>query len=84
MHPFLPILSLVLIAMGDAAAFFLGRHGHEPDVAIHRPALWALIGVALLFGGWLAWWLRRFRIHFTFYFAVASLIWVILLGILYK
>ena len=57
MHPFLPILSLVLVVMGDAAAFFLWRYGHEPDVAIHRPGLVALITVSMLFGVWLAWWL---------------------------
>lgn len=84
MHPFLPILSLVLVAMSDASAFFLWRYGRQPDVVMHQPGLIALIGVSMLFGGWLAWWLRRFRIHFTFYFAVASLIWVIVLGILYK
>jgi len=84
MHPFLPILSLVLVAMSDASAFFLWRYGRQPDVAVHQAALLALISVSMLFGAWLAWWLRRFRIHFTFYFAVVSLIWVILLRILYK
>ena len=84
MHPFLPILSLVLVAMGDALTFFLWRYGRQPEVAVHQSGLLALIGVSMLFGVWLAWWLRRFRIHFTFYFAMVSMIWVILLGILYK
>jgi hypothetical protein len=79
MHPFLPLLSLVFLAMGDAAAFFLKKYGNDPDVVMHRPSVWALIWICLVLGGGLAFWLRNYRIHFTFYFALASLVWVILL-----
>lgn len=68
--------------MGDAMAYFLRRFGHEPDIVTHRPSLWVLIGVSLLCGVWLSFWLRRFRIHFPSWFAVISLVWVILLAVL--
>ena len=79
MHPFLPVLSIVLLAMGDAAAFFLWRFGNDPDVVAHRPSLWALTGVAILFGAALAFWLRRFHLRFPSYAAMISLIGSILL-----
>jgi hypothetical protein len=82
MHPFLPILSLVLLFMGDALAFFLHRFGRDADVALHRPSLWTLIFVSLLFGGGLAFWLRRFRLRFPFYAALLSLAWVVLLAVI--
>ena len=82
MHPFLPMLSCVLIAMGDATAFYLWKHGHEIEIATHRPSIWVLIVVSFLFGEGLAFWLRRFHIHFPAYFALVSMVWVILLVIL--
>lgn len=79
MHPFLPVLSFVLIAMGDGAAFLMWKYGAQPEIAVHRPSLWALIVVSLLFGGSLALWLRRFQINFCAYFTYASMVLVILL-----
>ena len=84
MHPFLPVLSLVLLAMGDSAAFLLWKNGRQLEIAVHRPSLLALIFVSLLFGGVLAFWLRRFRLNFPAYFACISVIWVILLALLKK
>ncbi len=82
MHPFLPILSLVFLVMGDAAAYFLKKFGHQPDVVMHRPSLWTVIWICMLFGVGLAFWLRRFRVYYPFYAAVISLVWVILVAFL--
>jgi hypothetical protein len=67
--------------MSDATAYFLWKQGAQPEVAIHRPSILAVIGIAYLFGGGPAYWLRQFRIRFPFYFALASaaLILVLLL-----
>jgi hypothetical protein len=79
MHPFLPLLSLIFLIMGDATAYFLKKFGNQPDIVMHRPSLWTLIWICLILGGGLAVWLRNYRIHFTFYVALVSLVWVILL-----
>jgi len=81
MHPFLPLLSLVFLIMGDAAVFFLKKFGEDPDVVMHRPSVWTLIWICLILGGGLAYWLRRYRIHFPFYIALVSIVWVIVLAL---
>ena len=82
MHPFLPLLSFVFLAMGDAGMFFLWKHGNDIELATHRPSIWALIIVSFLFGGGMAFWLKRFHLRFPAYFALASVLWVIVLTIL--
>ncbi|HAO99431.1 MAG TPA: hypothetical protein DCQ83_05250 [Fibrobacteres bacterium] len=77
MHPFLPILSIVLMLMGDATTFFLWRHGHDPELASHVSSLWALIGFSMLFGAGLGFWLRKFRVNYPSYVAIASFVWLI-------
>jgi len=79
MHPFLPLLSLVFVGMADAVMYFVWKHGNDMEVVTHRPSLWALIAISLLFGGGLAFWLKRFHIRFPLYFALASVVWVIIL-----
>jgi hypothetical protein len=76
MHPFLPILSLVLLLMGDWGAFYLWRYGMAPEVAPHRQAIMAVVFIALLFGGALALWLRRYRVRYPSYFLFASAIFL--------
>ena len=82
MHPFPPVIALVLLAMADAMAWFLRQHGREPEIAVHQSALLSVIVISLLFGGATAFWLRRFRIRFPWYAALASLAFVLALALI--
>jgi len=76
-HPILPTLVVVLIGMADWGAFYLWRYGKLPEVSMHSPSIWVLIGISLFFGNGLAFWMRRFRWNFPFILALASTLLII-------
>jgi hypothetical protein len=76
-HPFLPILALVLLLMADLGVYYLGSEKANPEVALHAASIWTVAGMSFVFGGGLALWLRRFRLRFPVYFTWGSLAWIL-------
>jgi len=74
MHPFLPVTSMVFLLVADGVLVFLRLNGGRPDLATHIAPLYAIVLASLVFGGGLAFWLRRFGIRFPSWTAVLSLL----------
>jgi hypothetical protein len=74
MHPFLPVTSLVFLLIADGVMIFVRLYGRQPEFATHTAPLYAIILVSLIFGGGLAFWLRRFGLRFPSWVAVCSLL----------
>ena len=74
MHPFLPVTALVFLLTADGVMLFIRFFGTQPDMATHIAPLWAIVVSSMIFGGGLAFWLRRFGIRYPSWLAVFSLL----------
>jgi hypothetical protein len=72
MHPFPPAVSLILLAMADGGAMYWRVHGAQPDLSVHRAALFTVIGAATLFGSAVAVWLWTLRLRFPLWVALGT------------
>jgi hypothetical protein len=74
MHPFLPVLSVLLLIMGNAAMLFARFQADHPEIAPHVSSLYAVVFISILCGAALAIWLRRFGLLFPSWIAILSLL----------
>ena len=74
MHPFLPTLSIVFLLVADGVLGFIRLYGRQPEFQPHTQSMYAIVIVALISGGGLAWWLRRFGVRFPSWLAVVTLL----------
>ncbi len=74
MHPFPPAVSLILLAMANAGAVYWRVNGTNPELAVHRAALFTVIGAATFFGSAVAVWLWKMRLKFPLWVAGATLV----------
>ena len=74
MHPFLPTLSIVFLLVADGVLGFIRLYGRQPEFQPHTASMYAIVTVALISGGGLAWWLRRFGVRFPSWLAVLTLL----------
>lgn len=81
MHPFLPALSLIFLLAGDGTALFMHLSAKNPLVAANLSSLGTVVVLSLVFGGGLAFWLRRMGLRFPSWVAILSLLWVIALAL---
>jgi len=77
MHPFLPASSLILLALADFGAVYWRLNAGNPDLAMHRAALFTVIGTAILFGTAAAVWLWKLRLRFPLWIAGVSAVFVL-------
>ncbi len=73
MHPFLPVTSVIFLLIADGVMIFLRLNGGRPDLATHIAPLNSIILSSMIFGGGLAFWLRRFGLRYPSWLAVCSL-----------
>ncbi len=76
-HPFLPTVSLVLLGVAVAGGYFLRHAGAQPAIAPHRSSVVMVIAISLLFGGGVAFWLRRFGLRYPWIAALVSTVLVL-------
>lgn len=74
MHPFLPVTSCLFLLIADGVMVFLHLYGGRPDLASHITPLHSIVLASVVFGGSLAFWLRRFSIRYPSWLAVISLL----------
>ena len=74
MHPFLPVTSVIFLLIADGVMIFLRLNGGRPDLAPHIAPLHSIVLASMVFGGGLAFWLRRFGLRYPSWLAVCSLV----------
>jgi hypothetical protein len=74
MHPFVPVTSVLFLCVADAVMVFLRLSAGHSEVLPHIAPLYAIVLASLIFGGSVAFWLRRFGIRYPSWLAVFSLL----------
>ena len=74
MHPFVPVTAMIFLLIADGVTIFLRLYGSSPDLATHIAPLNAILLASIVFGGGIAYWLRRFGIRYPSWLAVCTLL----------
>ena len=74
MHPFVPVTAMIFLLIADGVTIFLRLYGRQPDLATHIAPLNAILLASIIFGGGIAYWLRRFGIRYPSRLAVCTLL----------